>query len=68
MAVDKLTPRYLNKDNDPRVLKSIELVDALNIRVSNDDDGNAGVVKNIKGNTVVAYKNTSLFSNHLIGS
>jgi len=59
MAVDKLTPRYLNKDNDPRVLKSIELVDALNIRVSNDDGGNAGVVKNIKGNTVVAYKNTS---------
>lgn len=58
MAVDKLTPRYLNKDNDPRVLKSIELVDALNIRVSNDDNGNAGVVKNIKGNTVVAYKNT----------
>ena len=58
MAVDKLTPRYLNKDNDPRVLKSIELVDALNIRVSNNDDGNAGVVKNIKGNTVVAYKNT----------
>ena len=59
MAVDKLTPRYLNKDDDPRVLKSIELVDALNIRVSNDDGGNAGVVKNIKGNTVVAYKNTS---------
>ena len=41
MAVDKLTPRYLNKDNDPRVLKSIELVDALNIRVSNEDGGNA---------------------------
>lgn len=59
MAVDKLTPRYLNKDNDPRVLKSIEMLDALNVRISNDDDGNAGVIKNIKGNTTVAYKNTA---------
>ena len=59
MAVDKLTPRYLNKDNDPRVLKSIEMLDALNVRISNDDDGNAGVLKNVKGNTVVSYKNTS---------
>ena len=59
MAIDKLTPRYLNKDEDPRIVKSVELIDALNIRVSNDEDGNAGVLKNIKGNTVVAYKNTS---------
>ena len=62
MAIDKLIPRYLNKDNDPKVLKSIELVDALNVRISNDDDGNAGVVKNIKGNTIVGYKNSSLDS------
>lgn len=59
MAIDKLVPRYLNKDDDPRVLKSIELVDALNVRISNNDDGNAGVIKNVKGNTVVAYKNSS---------
>ena len=59
MAVDKLVPRYLNKDEDPRIVKSIELIDALNIRVSNDDTGNSGVVKNVKGNTLVAYKNTS---------
>ena len=59
MAVDKLTPRYLNKDKDPRVLKSVEMLDALNIRVSHDDDGNAGVLKNIKGNTLVGYKNTA---------
>jgi len=59
MAIDKLFPRYLNKDDDDRILKSIELSDALNIRVSNDDDGNSGVIKNVKGNTVVAYNSTA---------
>lgn len=59
MAIDKLFPRYLNKDDDDRILKSIELSDALNIRVSNDDDGNSGVIKNVKGNTVVAYNSAS---------
>lgn len=59
MAIDKLFPRYLNKDDDDRILKSIELSDALNIRVSNDDDGNSGVLKNVKGNTIVAYASAS---------
>ena len=59
MAIDKLFPRYLNKDDDDRILKSIELSDALNISVSNDDDGNSGVIKNVKGNTVVAYGSAS---------
>ena len=59
MAIDKLFPRYLNKDDDDRILKSVELSDALNIRVSNDDDGNSGVIKNVKGNTVVAYASAS---------
>lgn len=59
MAIDKLFPRYLNKDDDDRILKSIELSDALNIRVSNDEDGNSGVIKNVKGNTVVAYASSS---------
>lgn len=59
MAIDKLFPRYLNKDDDDRILKSIELSDALNISVSNDDDGNSGVIKNVKGNTVVAYNSAS---------
>ena len=59
MAIDKLFPRYLNKDDDDRILKSVELSDALNIRASNDDEGNAGVVKNVKGNTIVAYASSS---------
>ena len=59
MAIDKLLPRYLNKDDDARILKSIEMLDALNVRVSQDADGNAGVIKNVEGNTVVAYSATS---------
>lgn len=59
MAIDKLLPRYLNKDEDSRIVKSVELVDALNIRVSQDDTGNAGVIKNVEGNTVIAYNSSS---------
>jgi hypothetical protein len=55
MAIDKLLPRYLNKDDDARILKSIEMLDALNVRVSQDAEGNAGVIKNVEGNTIVAY-------------
>jgi hypothetical protein len=35
------------------------MLDALNVRVSQDADGNAGVIKNVEGNTVVAYSATS---------
>lgn len=59
MAIDKLLPRYLNKDDDERIVKSIEFIDALNIRVSQDDDGNAGVIKNVEGNAVVAYNSAA---------
>jgi hypothetical protein len=59
MAIDKLLPRYLNKDDDARILKSIEMLDALNVRVSQDADGNAGVIKNVEGNTIVAYSASS---------
>lgn len=59
MAIDKLLPRYLNKDDDSRIVKSVEFVDALNVRVSQDDTGNAGVIKNVAGNTIVAYNSAS---------
>jgi len=59
MAIDKLLPRYLNKDDDSRIVKSVEFVDALNIRVSTDDSGNAGVIKNVEGNTVISYNSAS---------
>ena len=59
MAIDKLIPQYLNKDEDPRLLKEVEMSNALNIRVSTDDDGNQGVLKNVKGNTAIASASSS---------
>ena len=56
MAINKLTPQYLNSDTDQKLVKSVEMTDNLNVRVSNDDEGTAGVVKNIKGTTVVGAK------------
>jgi hypothetical protein len=51
MGINTLTPRYLNLDNDSRIIAAQEMIDALNVRVSADEGGNQGVVKNIKGNT-----------------
>lgn len=51
MGINTITPRYLNLDNDSRIIAAQEMIDALNLRVSADDAGNQGVVKNIKGNT-----------------
>ena len=51
MGLNTITPRYLNLDNDSRIIAAQEMIDALNLRVSADDGGNQGVVKNIKGNT-----------------
>ena len=53
MAIDKLVPKYLNKDEDERLVKPFEMTDALNIRISPDDGGDQGIVRNIKGNTIV---------------
>jgi hypothetical protein len=55
MAIDKLTPRYLNFEDDERLVKRVEMTDAVNIRIDSDDDGNAGVVKNVAGNTLVTF-------------
>jgi len=59
MAIDKLIPQYLNSDTDQKLVKSVEMTDNLNVRVSNDDEGTAGVVKNIKGTNVVSNKTAS---------
>jgi len=53
MAIDKLVPQYLNKDEDERLVKPFEMTDALNIRISPDDGSDQGIVRNIKGNTIV---------------
>ena len=53
MAIDKLIPQYLNKDEDARLIKNVEMSNALNVRVSVDDGGNQGVLKNVEGNTAI---------------
>ena len=50
MAIDKLTPRYLNKDSDERLIKNVEMKDALNVRISTENDGDGMVIKNAYGN------------------
>ena len=69
MAVQKLTPRYLNKDDDARLVKPTEMTDAQNVRISFDDDGDGLVIKNAYGNTEITLE-TSLPSgtNKVIGS
>jgi hypothetical protein len=56
MAIDKLIPQYLNSDTDQKLVKSVEMTDNLNVRVSNDAEGTAGVIKNVKGTEVVGAK------------
>jgi hypothetical protein len=53
--IDKLVPRYLNKDDDARLIKSVEMTDALNVRLSADTDGDAGVIKNAFGNSAIPF-------------
>lgn len=50
----KNVPQYLNKSSDEKLLKATEMLNAENVQVSSDDDGNAGIVKTIKGNTHVS--------------
>ena len=54
--IDKLIPRYLNKDDDARLIKTMEMTDALNVRVSADMDGDGGVIKNAFGNEAMDFK------------
>jgi len=69
MAVHKITPNYLNKDDDERLVKSVEMTDAVNIRVSSDADGDAFVIKNAYGNTAVSLGSSlPAGTNKVIGS
>lgn len=73
MAIEKLVPQYLNKDEDERLVKPFEMTDALNVRVSHEDDGDQGILKNVEGNIVIAPRTVadtipSSGSNRVIGS
>ena len=48
--IDKLTPRFLDKSSDEKLVQKTSFVDALNIYVDGDFDADsAGVIKSIKG-------------------
>ena len=49
-SIDKLIPRYLNTDDDERLIKNVEMTDAQNLRISVDVERDALVVKNAYGN------------------
>ena len=49
-SIDKIIPRYLNSDDDERLIKRTEMVDAQNVRVSVDSEIDAQVLKNAWGN------------------
>ena len=69
MAVQKLTPRHLNKDDDERLVKATEMTDALNVRVSSDDNGDALVLKNAYGNTEITLQTVlPAGTNKVVGS
>ena len=71
MPIDKLTPRYLNKDDDFLVVKSVEMIDAINVHVGDNDEGNADVLKNSRGNTQIVFASGSELpsgTNTVVGS
>ena len=57
MAIEKLVPRYLNLDDDPRLIKNMEMTDAINVRISATEEGTDGIIKNAFGNEAVPFRN-----------
>jgi len=55
MAIDKLIPRYINNDDDFLVVKSVEMIDAINVHVGDNLGGNADVLKNSRGNSLMTF-------------
>tara|TARA_Y100000401_G_scaffold111291_1_gene109402 strand:+ start:1545 stop:2954 length:1410 start_codon:yes stop_codon:yes gene_type:complete len=66
--IDKLTPRILQTSKDFRAMEQTEMLDALNITVTGDEDGGAGVLKNIKGTKIVPGVQMPGGENIVIGS
>ena len=53
-SIDKLIPRYLNTDDDERLVKNVEMTDAQNLRISVDVERDALVIKNAYGNVALS--------------
>ena len=59
MAIDKLIPRYLNLDDDERLVQSVQMTDNLNVDISVDESNDAGVIKQAKGNRIAVASHSS---------
>jgi hypothetical protein len=56
--IDKITPRGLDKSSDHKLVSRTSMIDALNLYIADDylgPEGNAGVLKSVRGNVVVDY-------------
>ena len=54
MPINKITPRQLSPDTDSKLVSSTLFLDALNIHAGDHEQGNEGVLKNIKGNSLIS--------------
>jgi len=61
MPIDKITPRQLDSDSDSKLAKKSSLLDALNLYSGDSEEGNRGVLKNIKGNTKITPNESEEF-------
>lgn len=69
--IDKLTPKYLNLEDDERLVKPVEMTNAINVRFSSEQDGDGNIVKNAYGNLPVSFKSGSALpagDNQVIGA
>lgn len=49
MAIDKILPKNLNADAEERILPQGTMTDAMNVTISENGEGTASVVKDVKG-------------------
>ena len=55
--IDKITPKFLDKSSDFKLVRKTSLIDALNIYIDTEtgDDNSSGVIKPIKGTQAIAF-------------
>ena len=54
--IDKITPKFLDKSSDLKLVRKTSLIDALNIYIDTEtgDDNSGGVIKPIKGTSALS--------------
>jgi len=60
--IDKITPRGLDKSSDHKLVSKASMIDAVNLYIADDyvnEEGNAGVLKSVRGNIEVQYATDS---------